>query len=103
MALGGVGLALGTVGLILREIAAAEFNSNPACGSDAPGMGGSGCVDWASDVSSMGTMSSVGFIGGGALGLTGAILLWKAPSGERRPLALMRGPGDVGIALRGVW
>jgi hypothetical protein len=103
VALGGVGLVLGTIGLILRQSAAADFNNDPTCGNDVAGMGGPGCADSASTVSSMGTMGVVGLVGGGILGLTGAVLLWRSTSGERQTLALTSGPGDVGIALRGVW
>lgn len=105
LSLGVAGVATGVVGLVLRNAAAERFNANAACGElELPMQGGVACADDASAVSTMQTLGIAGLVAGGALSVTGVILLVAAPSGERaRALVLGPGPGDVGVALGGRW
>ena len=109
LALGGVGITLGVVGLVLRNGDASAFEergcrlaregdsiaTSPA-GADCEGLYGSG--------NTMQALSVAGFVAGGVFAAAGAVLLLTAPSSRGREGLSLRcgmGPGDVGIACGG--
>ncbi|MBK6534086.1 MAG: PEGA domain-containing protein [Deltaproteobacteria bacterium] len=102
----------GVVGLVLRNSAATRFNDNPACGMSGGGVdGGTVCSDDVATTNTMQTVSLVGFIAGGVLAATGAVLLIAAPAhgGSERAsthgstIRLASGPGQIGIGIGGNW
>ncbi len=112
LSVGAVGLATGVVGLVLRNSAATRFNENLSCGmSGGAVQGGTGCSDDAATTNAMGTVSLIGFIAGGALAATGAVLLMAAParsgneraSGSGGGVRRAGGPGLIGIGIGGSW
>lgn len=110
LAAGGVGLVTGVVGLVLRNSAATDFNDNTYCGTNGSlPQSRSTCAGYENTTSAMQSLSIAGFIGGGALTVTGIILLVAAPSRERQAMAMHRtvylasGPGDVGLGMGGQW
>ena len=109
---GAVGLVTGVVGLLLRNSAATRFNENLTCGMSGGAIqGGTGCSDDVATTSTMGIVSLVGFIAGGALAATGAVLLVAAPQrtgreramGEERGIRIAGGPGQLGLGVAGSW
>jgi hypothetical protein len=109
---GAVGLATGVVGLVLRNGAATRFNENLTCGMSGGAVrGGMACSDEVATTDTMGTVSLIGFIAGGALAATGAVLLIAAPSragteragGTGHGIRIAGGPGQVGIGIEGSW
>lgn len=109
---GAVGLATGVVGLVLRNGAATRFNDNQACGMSGGAVeGGMVCSDDVATTNTMQTVSLIGFIAGGVLAATGAVMLIAAPardggeraSGTGRGLRLAGGPGQIGIGIGGDW
>jgi hypothetical protein len=104
---GVVGLGVGVGGTVLREGAAQSYNDDATCpGDNAPSFvrQSTTCEGHLSNVSLGGTLQLAGLIGGGALSLTGIILLATAPSGDGRASASVQcgvGPGDVGVSCGG--
>lgn len=95
IAAGGAGLAFGGVtgGLALSK--KSGFESNSHCNDSACGPSQQGDVD---SYNSLRTLSSVGFIAGGALAATGVVLLLTAPSAQPSSgTALWLGPGSVRV------
>ncbi len=112
LSVGAAGLATGVLGLVLRNSAATRFNENLGCGmSGGAVQGGTGCSDDAAATNTMGTVSLIGFIAGGALAATGVVMLVAAPthrgneraSGPGRGIRIAAGPGQVGIGIGGSW
>lgn len=72
-------LAVGIIGHVGRENAAADFNANPTCGTD--DLRGE-CVDLEASVSSNGTLAIIGYTGAAVLGIVSAILLSTGGSSD---------------------
>lgn len=107
LVLGGLGIGAGAIGLVLRNSNANNFNDHgcrlAAMGDTIEQHPNPSCQDWYDGGNAMGAMSVVGFVAGGALAVTGLVLLFTAPSrsSERMALRCGLGPGDVGIACGG--
>jgi hypothetical protein len=111
-ALGGLGVATGIIGLVMRNDAANTFNNvnNQSCWSDGGvAQGGPTCTDSLRSMEAGQAVSIAGFVTGGVL-LTGAAILWatRAASGDTRSTARARvyptsGPGLIGAGVGGVW
>ncbi|MFO0647595.1 MAG: tetratricopeptide repeat protein [Polyangiales bacterium] len=104
---GVLSLGVGVGGIVLREGAARSYNDDSRCpGENAPTSQGPTCQGYLDDVSLGNTLQLAGMIGGGALSLTGIILLATAPSGVSRATASVRcgvGPGTVGLICGGTF
>ncbi len=105
MVAGGVGLALGVVGMALREGAVSDFDANGACGANggAP-VGGDACVSAYDSIQTWQAVSIAGFVGGGVLAASGAVLFFLSPrsrSAERASVAPSIGPGSMGLTVSG--
>lgn len=111
LAVGGAAIVTGVVGLILRNSAATQFNDDGCWVDGSSVFGGPRCADNQATTATMQTVSVAGFIVGGALAATGAVLLATAPSSgsaehahrTTRGIRLTAGPGAIGLGLRGTW
>jgi len=85
MVLGGVGVAGIAVGAITGLMAIGKNNdAKDACPNDGP-CGNRAAVDAADSASTLGLVSTIGFIAGGALLATGGVLFLTAPSAAGDP------------------
>jgi hypothetical protein len=109
LALGGVWITLGVVGLVLRNGDASTFEER-GCrlaregDSLATSPAGADCDGLYSHGNTMQALSVAGFVAGGVFAAAGAVLLLTMPSGRGREVLALRcgmGPGDVGIACGG--
>jgi hypothetical protein len=104
---GVVGLGVGTVFGLLSGTA--WGNAKSACGGDASHCANvSSGQSFRSTAETDATVSTVAFIGGGALLVAGAALFFTAPQPEGRAGVAVRavpsvGPGQAGVALNGVF
>lgn len=111
LAAGVVGLGVGVGGVLYREDGARAYNDNTFLGgtrnSRCPGADHNvqpdECPSYLDQVDVGTAMQWAGLVGGGALALTGVILLATAPAraSQRALLGCGRGPGDVGVSCAG--
>lgn len=105
MVAGGAGLVLGAVGLALRAGAVSDFNANGACGANGGSpLGGEACVSAYDSIQTWQAVSIAGFVGGGVLAASGAVLFFLSPasrSAERASVAPSIGPGSMGLTVSG--
>jgi hypothetical protein len=92
-------LGAGVIGAIQHESAVTDYNNDPTCPPpDSPNLPSS-CADRQSSANTWKTVEVVGFVGAGALLVTGAVLLLSAPSGPpARASECGPGPGLAGLA-----
>jgi hypothetical protein len=104
LVLGGVGLAGVAVGVVTGLLAISKnSDAEKLCPTDGACRSAEG-VDANESARSMGTVSTIGFVAGGALVSAGAVLFFTAPSSARTgslQLTPIAGPSAVG--LRGAW
>lgn len=98
----GVFLIGGTVAYVVGLGQTNEYNDT-CPPPDAPGLS-SDCASRVSSVHTMEALAVTGFVGGGVLAATSAVLLLTAPSSRQERgatgIACGRGPGDLGVACR---
>lgn len=76
----GLGLGLGTTGVILRERAVTRFNADARCSiTDAAVLGGPGCEREYVNATDMGFLAVGGFVATGILGVSSAVLFLTLP------------------------
>ncbi len=88
---------LGVLGLVLRNSAATSWNS-PAC-LQGNMTRGQNCNNDYQTGQTWQTVETAGFIAGGALAVA-SIVLFALPVRRESPIALVPGPGDVGVGCR---
>lgn len=98
-----VGLGVGVAGLIARNAAADRWNSNACLAGGQPRE--VNCAVHGADGRSAELVSGVGFVLGGALAVTSAVLFLtlpgRAPAAYRARYGCGPGPGDLGVACGG--
>ncbi len=81
----GLGVGLGTTGVILRERAITRFNSDARCGiTDAAVYGGPPCEREYANATDMGFLTLGGFVAAGILGVSATVLFLTLPSAAPR-------------------
>ncbi|MBK6533840.1 MAG: PEGA domain-containing protein [Deltaproteobacteria bacterium] len=102
-ALGGVGLAVGVAGLVLRNGAASSF-ATAGCGTDSLSAQPAGCQSDYDTTQSMQAVEIAGFIGGGVFAAVGVVLTLVRPAAGRDGATAWgcgRGPGTLGLSCGG--
>jgi len=80
----GLGVGLGTTGLILRERAITRFNSDARCSlTDAAVLGGPSCEREYVNATDMGFLTLGGFVAAGLLGVSATVLFVALPPARR--------------------
>jgi hypothetical protein len=105
---GVAGLVVGVAGLLVRNGHATEFNDNPRCGvANDVVVGGGDCQSAYDAREPAQTLSTVGFVAGGALlavGVTALVMNARSASPRPRAVSVTGAPGDLGVGLRvGFW
>jgi hypothetical protein len=98
----GLGVGLGTTGIILRERAVTRFNADARCSlTDAAVLGGPACEREYVNATDMGFLTVGGFVATGILGVSSAVLFLTLPrdgTGARRALRVGCAPMPGGAS-----